>query len=111
MENKRSFERKNSRIPIMYSLRDDPESSDKGEISINISQGGLYFSSVHDIPIDTLLNLKLFIVQRTVHCQGQVVWTKKEEADNIWHIGIEFIGLDRETKSQIYNFSGLKKWY
>lgn len=111
LEKRRNFRRKESRIPIMYSIEDGFDTTDKGEISINISHGGLYFSSVEKIPVNTLLKLKLFIVKRTVRCRGQVVWTRKDKKLNIWHMGIEFIGLDQETKAQIFNFSGLKRLY
>lgn len=108
MEEKRGDERVEKEIPIMYSfVKDDSKRVDDGEVTLNISKGGMYFNTDHEIPVDSKINLKLFIVEKTIICQGEVAWTRKEESEEVWHIGLKFIGLDEETAKEINDFSGI----
>lgn len=108
MEEKRVDERTEKSIPIMYSFKsDESKRVDDGEVTLNISKGGMYFNTDHEIPVDSKITLKLYIVEKTVICQGEVAWTRKEDNDDTWHIGLKFIGLDEKTKKEIHDFSGI----
>ena len=83
----RSFIRHPSDIPIEFTVADQQTS-----VSIpmkNVSVGGLSFCSSENMPMGTLLHIRIDLVRPTFEAEGVVVWSRQE--DEHFVIGMEFL--------------------
>jgi hypothetical protein len=82
----RNFIRHPSNIPIDFQLEEvATEGSEKLK---NFSVGGLSFSSKHELPVGTIISIKIPMIQPVFQAAGQISWCRPE--NNQFEVGIEF---------------------
>ena len=103
--------RQNPRAPV--SIRIDYSTVDQflWNFASNINEGGLFLESSNPLDIGTVVQLKFYLpnLDSPIKATGEVVWLGKNESDSFGEesapekqgMGIQFKGLDDESKSAI----------
>ena len=99
MEEKRKYKRVPTKSIIMYRVEDYSQIHTSNLIpvetplTIDISEGGLQFLSIQNLPKGTLLKIIVSPenTTSTVEIIGKVAWAKEKEDSKNFYIGIEFL--------------------
>ena len=94
----RSFIRHPTDIPIHWSLGEIVPPG--GEHLRNISEGGLAFSSHHDIPVGASIDIQIPVGRPEVSVKGEVVWCSPDE-DGCFEVGVRFIDAGQHFKMRM----------
>lgn len=103
----RRFKRVNYKTDIKILL---PENKSETSETIDISEGGICFTTSRPLETDAPLEvrLELPIRKKVVHVKGRLAWRKKLEDDSEegekYKVGLEFAGLEKKTKKIISQF-------
>jgi hypothetical protein len=88
---KRNFIRHMADMPIEIRLQDIV--THRTEYLNEISFGGLSFRSAIQVPLDTIIDIRIPLVRPVFSAQGKVVWCRPDGKDKtIFDIGVEFLG-------------------
>ena len=75
---------------------------------VNISEGGLQFSSPKPLKQNQIINLvvNLTKTEAQIEALAQVTWIKKlsEKHSNIYRVGVTFLGISQEAAQKIQDF-------
>ena len=94
----RSYIRHPTDIPIHWSLGEIVPSG--GEHLRNISESGLAFNSIHDIPVGASINIHIRLVHPEASVKGEVVWCSPNE-DGCFEVGVRFIDAGQHFKMRM----------
>ena len=83
----RRFIRHTADVPI--EVRTVPGRPARRQPSINVSEGGLSFVSDQDIPVGSMIEIRMPAVDPPFEAQARVVW-RSPQADG-WCIGVQFL--------------------
>jgi len=80
--------------------QDSPPPAEVKAFTYDLSLGGARIRSAKPIELGTVLRLNIELVRshETVNLKGQVKWVKRDEAENIFELGIEF---DHDTAQTV----------
>lgn len=84
---------------------------------LNISEGGLRFTSPHLLPLESSLKLTINLgeANRQIEVKGDVVWVHKMKGQRRYHYGIRFTDIsdgDRKLIRRVVKHSGsFKLWF
>lgn len=110
---KRFSQRLNNKLNLKYRIVRLPHSApsqktDSQNFSIlkNISEGGILFVAFQDLPLGTILNmdLELLDAENPINCLVKVVRTKEIEKDKTYEIGAMFLGFSVAEKRRLLNY-------
>ena len=86
-DNRRRFIRHTADVPIeVHTVTGQPPHMRTG---VNVSVGGLSFLSDDDLPVGTLVDIRIDSVQPPFSARARVVWARRE-ADSC-HVGVQFL--------------------
>jgi len=80
------------------------------DYSINLSTGGLFIETIDYLPVDTTVNIELFLPQneRTIGCKGRVAWVNHPELlanPNLpAGMGLQFIDISLEDMNAVRQY-------
>src|SRR5690349_18653862 len=91
-------EREHQRIPYAVEVEFRTASSFLVAYSVNLSRGGLFLETEHEVPVGVEINLRLAVPgSGPMGLSGQVAWRRgRESNDGPPGIGIEFVELGDE---------------
>lgn len=90
----RQFIRHPSDIPIEYAL--DDVVMNTREYLKNISHGGLCFHSIINIPLGSIIHVKIPVRKPVLEVDGVVVWSHKK--DGYYEVGVSFDNASAEFR-------------
>ena len=93
----RSFIRHPSDIPIDFQLEDVVEQG--SDYLKNVSHGGLAFNSRSELPVGTVIRIKIPLVKPVFEAIGRVTWCRPDA--NYFEIGIEFLDEDDKFRARM----------
>ncbi len=105
MIDKRQYLRKDLNYPVIvtFNVEGMENSCCFGQVTENISNGGVGLQSRYNLIIGQKIILKLNL-NRTILCKGIIAWKKKDPHNDMWSIGIQFINLDEKLFQEIGQF-------
>ena len=71
---------------------------------LNISQGGLHFIAEEELTPGKQILLEItapVLSSGVAHTLARVVWTKKSEQHNAYHIGVEFLKMSKQSRVRL----------
>lgn len=90
-------------LSTLVEIKTTPNDTLATGILLDISAGGIGILSFKEIPVGTIINLKLSLHNlETDNIKAKVVWTK--ENNKTYRIGIQFIEISKKDFEQIYNY-------
>jgi len=84
---RRAFIRHTAGVPIAVTKVDG--SAARARQSVNVSEGGISFLSDDEIPIGTLIDVRIDTVDPPFQAHAKVVWATPE--GECWCIGVQFL--------------------
>jgi len=84
---RRAFIRHTAGVPIAVARVDGGAA--RARQSVNVSEGGLSFLSDDEIPIGTVIEVRIDTVDPPFKAHGRVVWTMPE--GECWCLGVQFL--------------------
>ncbi|MEW6536166.1 MAG: PilZ domain-containing protein [Candidatus Auribacterota bacterium] len=88
-------------IPFEFEMENGTKHS---AVTTNISLGGMLFTTPVALELTTQINVSLTADDIHIDCQGMVVRSDKEPNENIYNIGLSFIGLNADMRQKIARF-------
>lgn len=86
-DNRRRFIRHTADVPIeVRTVEGQPPHTRTG---VNISAGGLSFLSDDNLPVGTLVDIRIDSVQPPFSARARVVWARREQ--DSCHVGVQFL--------------------
>jgi len=113
---RRRFWRVPCEVPISYSLHGRKKKGNFGKSrkskTLNISSGGVMFSTSHPITPHDLLDIDLFLPPGSfyhspavaVRAIGEVRWIRNIERKEIYNLGVQFFQISDENRERIANY-------
>lgn len=110
---RRFFWRLNNKLNLKYQIiKSSPkmplQKTDSQHFSVlkNISEGGILFIALQELPVGTILNmdLELLDAENPINCLVKVVRTKEIEKNNVYEIGAAFLGFSIKEKTRILKY-------
>jgi len=100
--------RKNDRVPYSVEVEFRTASSFLVAYSVNVSRGGLFLETEHEVPIGTQVTLELAIPSAgKVQLNGTIAWRRgRESVDGPPGIGVEFLDLGPDMGAVIDGLVG-----
>jgi len=111
--NRRFFQRLNNKLNLKYRIvklsQNAPfKKTDLLHFSIlkNISEGGILFIAFQELPVGTVLNidLELLDAENPINCLVKVVRAKEIEKDKAYEIGAAFLGFSSMEKKRLLKY-------
>lgn len=101
-------EREHQRIPYAVEVEFRTASSFLVAYSVNVSRGGLFVETEHDVPVGSQISLKLAVPSAgPVGLTGIVAWRRgRESGDGPPGLGVEFVDLGSELGAIIDRLVG-----
>lgn len=93
----RSYIRHPSNIPIDFQLEDVVVRG--GDYLKNVSHGGLAFKSTSELPVDSVIRIKIPLVKPVFEAIGRVTWCRPDA--DYFEIGIEFLDEDDRFRARM----------
>jgi hypothetical protein len=93
----RSFIRHPSNIPIDFQLEDVVEQGT--DYLKNVSHGGLAFNCKSELPVGTVIRIKIPLVKPVFEAIGRVTWCRSDT--DCFEIGIEFLDEDDRFRARM----------
>ena len=92
MEDRRKFERKDSRVGLIYSIQNQGirQRVDSAALSIDRSLGGLQFRAFHPMETGTEFKVKILDEKKILSHIAKVVRCESVAGARAWVIGAEF---------------------
>ena len=102
-DNRRKFARFKSDLYVRYSQKNGSEVKRLSKL-VNVSEGGLQFSSREPLPVNTVLKMDIdgSHDQRPVSLHGKVVWVNPAPGgDGLYYSGVSFLDEGRDARAII----------
>lgn len=102
-EERRKSERIESRCPVRYQFKGQPEYFDT--VTRDIGQGGLRFITSQFVPnfSEILLELSLRSSLEPVRAAGKIAWTQKLPHCDRYQVGVQFTDISNSGKKNLIN--------
>lgn len=87
--------------PITYRLKGHTETHHA--FTKNISKGGILIRTNQTLPVDSDIELEIFVpeLKSNLTIQGKTTWFQEIEANRYYHIGIDFKNLSQKFQDSI----------
>lgn len=110
---KRFFQRLNNKLNLKYRIVKLSQNASLQKTALqhlsilkNISEGGILFIAFQELPVGTVLNmdLELLDAENPINCLVKVVRAKEVEKDKLYEIGAAFLGFSTAEKKRLLKY-------
>ena len=117
MLEKRMYKRVSAKCILLYRIQEDPQKQTseliqvETPISLDISEGGVRFLSIQELPGDTILRVVLSLPGslEAINLKGRVVWCVSDENSRNFQTGMEYTDIrDRDRDAIRQYVSGME---
>jgi len=114
MIERRKYPRLNVDVDVEYAILTTLSPEDKDSQSTtqtkNISAGGICIIVYEDLPVGSLLHLKIFLPDsfEAIEAKGKIVWKSEmfmsSDLRSRYEVGVEFVEINEEDRDRIYKY-------
>ena len=99
-KDRRFKQREKAEIKLLPQVQDPLPPREIKAFTCDLSLGGVRIHSVKRFELGTVLRLRIELVRsrETVNLKGRVMWVKRDEAMNVYELGVEF---DHDTVQSV----------
>ena len=112
MQEKRKYKRVSAKCVLLYRIQESPDQSTseliqvETPVSLDISEGGIRFLSIQELPRDTVLKVVLSLPDslEAINVKGRVAWSVSDGSTLNFQTGMEFTDVAERDHDTIRRF-------
>ena len=96
--------RKHPRTDVQLWIAEKDNNSHNYHLLSNLSTGGVFIEQKHPLQCGSVIDLELDLTGRILFLKGKIIDNYKNSKGNFSGAGVEFIGMDEDSKSHIAGY-------